>query len=185
MIKKILILFQIKLLSILKKDATDAKIKLYRIRGYKIGDKCRIFTELGGSEAYLVSIGDNVTISTNVTLLTHDNSIIKISHGKYTDLFGEITIGNNCFIGANATILPGVSLADGTIVAAGSIVTKSTDKPSMIIGGNPAKIIGNASDYYDKNKNKAFNCANLNKTKRKEIIENNRDKLIRKRALTK
>lgn len=183
-IKKMFLILKIKLLSFLRVDVTKLRINLYRIRGYKIGDNCRIFTELAGSEPYLVSIGNNVTLSTNIVLLTHDNSIIKISKKQYTDLFGEIIIGDNCFVGSNSIILPGVSLADNTIVAAGSVVTKSVKEPNLIIGGNPAKIIGNALDYYKKNEMYGLNCANLNMKDRKKLINNNKDKLIKKKFIS-
>ncbi len=180
-IKKLVLIIKIKILSLLRRDVTNLKIKLYRIRGYKIGSNCRIFTELAGAEPYLVSIGNNVSISTNVVFLTHDNSIIKVSKNKYTDLFGEIVIGDNCFIGANSIILPGVKLADNTIVAAGSVVTKSTNKSNMIIGGNPAKLLGNAEDFFIKNEQYAFNCSNMHKSERKKMIMSNKNKLIKKK----
>jgi acetyltransferase-like isoleucine patch superfamily enzyme len=53
---------------------------------------------------------------------------------------GPITIGNDVWIGAKSIILSGVSIGDGAIIAAGSIVTKDV-KPYAIVGGNPAKLI--------------------------------------------
>lgn len=52
-----------------------------------------------------------------------------------------VIISENCWIGANAVILPGVNLRPGTIVGAGSVVTKSFNVGNVIIAGNPAKII--------------------------------------------
>lgn len=78
-------------------------------------------------EPYLINIGNNVTVSTNVTFVTHDNSI-KLLYPEKSDVFGKIVIGNNCFVGENVTILYGVTLADNIIVAAGSVVTKSFSK---------------------------------------------------------
>ena len=68
------------------------------------------------SEPYLVRIGENVTISGNVTFVTHDNSISKISP-QYVNLFGYISIGDNCFLGQNSTIMYGCTLANNIIVA--------------------------------------------------------------------
>lgn len=115
----------------------------------KIGKNPRIFSDIMTTEPYLIEIGDNVTISSDVQLITHDNSIIKCNINA-TDLFGKITIGSNCFIGARSLILYGVTLADSTIVAAGSVVTKSVHESGKIIAGNPAKVIGNISDFADK-----------------------------------
>lgn len=96
-------------------------------------------------EPYLINIGNNVTVSTNVTFVTHDNSI-KLLYPEKSDVFGKIVIGNNCFVGENVTILYGVTLADNIIVAAGSVVTKSFSNSNIIIGGNPAHIINTC--YY-------------------------------------
>ncbi len=53
-----------------------------------------------------------------------------------------IVVGKNVWIGANATVLPGVTIGDGSIIAAGAVVTK--DVPTnVIVGGVPAKIIKN------------------------------------------
>lgn len=53
----------------------------------------------------------------------------------------DIIIGDNCWIGMNSTILPGVVLGNHTIVGAGSVVTKSFTEGHCVIAGNPAKII--------------------------------------------
>ena len=53
---------------------------------------------------------------------------------------GDIVIGNDVWIGANSTILPGVTIDDGAIIASGAVVTKNVKK-NTIVGGNPAKII--------------------------------------------
>ena len=112
----------------------------YRKSGAKIGKNCTICSNLDYCDTYMLTIGDDVTISTNVTFVTHDHSIYHIRK-KYGDLWGKIKIGNNCFIGENATILYGVELADNIIVAAGSVVTKSMFESGTIIGGNPARVI--------------------------------------------
>lgn len=124
-------------------------IRYYRSKGVSIGEKCLICSNIATSEAFLISIGDNTTISTNVSLLTHDYSAHIILQGK-SDLYGKISIGNNCFIGANSTILYGVTLGNNILVAAGSVVTKSFTEENIIIGGNPAKIIGNWDNYIRK-----------------------------------
>lgn len=114
----------------------------FRKRGAVIGSRTHIYTDISSAEPFLIQIGNDVTISSNVSLITHDASVKKYIEGK-TDVFGRIYIGNNCFIGMNTTILPGVTLADNCIVAAGSVVTKSVTEPGTVVGGNPARIIGN------------------------------------------
>lgn len=53
---------------------------------------------------------------------------------------GDTVVGNDVWIGANTTIMPGVRIGDGAIIATHSVVTKSI-KPYAIVGGNPAKVL--------------------------------------------
>lgn len=55
-------------------------------------------------------------------------------------LVGDISIGDNVFIGAKALILPGVRIADGAVVGAGAVISKDVP-PWTVVGGNPAKFI--------------------------------------------
>lgn len=100
----------------------EPMLKYYRKGGATIGDKCFICSNLDLCEKYMLIIGDNVTISTNVTFVTHDHSFYHVYPG-HGDLLGYINIGENCFIGENSTIMYGVTLAPRIIVAAGSVVT--------------------------------------------------------------
>lgn len=161
----------------LHKPYMKTRIKKYRLDGVCIGENCRIFTDLSFAEPYLVTIGNNVTISTNCNLITHDNSVIKFINNA-TDVVGRVSIGNNCFIGANSIILPGVTLADGTIVGAGSVVCKSVSEPNQVIAGNPAKIIASTNKLQEKYENSCFDFRKLNKQERKIQILSNEENLI-------
>ena len=144
--------------------------KWFRHHGMDIGDNCTICCNILPSEPYLVSIGNNVTVSAPVQLLTHDNSIIKLSQGRATDIFGAIRIGNNCFVGANTVILPGVTLSDNVIVAAGSVVTKSFLEENIIIGGNPARKIGTWDTSLQKNMRYAQNIKGLSAEEKRNLL---------------
>ena len=61
---------------------------------------------------------------------------------------GGVEICDNCWIGSNSLILKGVTLGNNTIVGAGSVVTKSFPE-NVIVGGNPAKIIGTLHEYFE------------------------------------
>ena len=107
-----------------------------------------------------ISIGDNCTL-TNCTILAHDASprpFMPVTR------VGKVRIGNNCFIGHSAIILPNVTIGDNTIVGAGSVVTKSTP-PNSVLGGVPARILCNTSDFIQKVNNdiedgkKVITCA--------------------------
>ena len=66
------------------------------------------------------------------------------------DTFGKITIKDWAYIGSGSHILPGVTIGEGALVAAGSIVTKSVP-PHTVVGGNPARIICSTEDYKKRN----------------------------------
>lgn len=87
-----------------------------------------------------------------------------------SDICGKITIGDNCFIGNRAIILYGVTIPDNTIVAAGSVVTKSISESGCIVAGNPAKVIGKVEDFLAKNKDKMLSLHGLSEDQRKSII---------------
>lgn len=129
-------------------------INYFRRKGVRIGDECLICSDISTPESFLISIGSDVTISSGVSLITHDYSSHLIIEGA-NNLYGRITIGNQCFIGGNSTIMYGVTLCDKIVVAAGSVVTKSFSEQEIIIGGNPAKKIGTWEDYRRKYTDKA------------------------------
>ena len=89
-----------------------------------------------------ISIGDNCRISHNVRMYTsspvpdQDFSNFK----NLTKRYGNTTIGNAVWIGANVFINPGVSVGDNAIIGANSVVTKDIE-PNAIVGGVPAKLI--------------------------------------------
>ncbi len=91
------------------------------------------FQDQGG-----ITIGDGVLIGHNVVLATlnHDFSPKKRS----TLHPAPIVIGENVWIGSNATIVPGVTIGNGSIIAAGAVVTKNVPE-NVVAGGVPAKII--------------------------------------------
>lgn len=114
--------------------------------GVQIGDNCRLTGNPNwGSEPWLITIGNDVLITQNVTFLTHDGSIHTMKRlGKEFDSlikYGRIKICDGCTIGNGATILPNVCIHENSIIAAGAVVTKDVPEGS-VVGGIPAKIIG-------------------------------------------
>lgn len=97
-----------------------------------INSGCR-FQDQGG-----ITIGDGALIGHNVVLATLNHEFAPERRGSMHP--APIAIGKNVWIGANATILPGVAIGDGAVVAAGAVVTK--DVPAnTVVGGVPARII--------------------------------------------
>lgn len=111
------------------------------------------------SERYsLIKIGRAVTLSRDVILLTHDYSIRNAvnafeenaENNKYKFL-KPITIGDNCFVGARAVILPGTEIGDDVIIGAGSVV-KGRIPSKTVWGGAPAHQLCTLEDYYRRHK---------------------------------
>lgn len=99
------------------------------------------------SHCWLISIGDNVTIAPRVHILCHDAST-KFTLG-YTKI-GRVSTGNNVFVGANTTILPGVFIGDNCIIGANSVLTRSIPSNSVAVG-NPCKVIKSYDEYITEN----------------------------------
>jgi acetyltransferase-like isoleucine patch superfamily enzyme len=85
-----------------------------------------------------IIIGKGTRIAPNVAIITANHNFQNLD--QYQD-GKDVIIGNNCWIGINSVILPGVTLGENTIVGAGSVVTKSFLEGNVVIVGNPAKII--------------------------------------------
>lgn len=80
-----------------------------------------------------IHIGKNTIIGYNTTILTHEYLI-----DEYR--LGDVYIGDHVMIGANSTILPGVTIGDRAVVGAGSVVTKDVP-PGTFVAGNPVRVI--------------------------------------------
>lgn len=83
-----------------------------------------------------ISIEDNVQIGPNVTIVTDNHDPVN----RYVLRCRPVRICRNAWIGANATIMPGVTVGEKAVIAGGAVVTK--DVPAnTVVGGNPAKVI--------------------------------------------
>ena len=91
------------------------------------------FQDQGG-----ITIGDGALIGHQVSIATINHAIDPEDRGSMT--FRPVVIGKNVWIGDHATILPGVTVGDGAIIAAGAVVTKDVP-PRAIVAGVPAKVI--------------------------------------------
>lgn len=162
-----------KILSRLLGRGNSYIVEQFRKDGIRIGEGTHIFSNLITSEPYLISIGSNCTISTEVCFLTHDASIgLFLDRKNKSDICGKITIGDNCFIGNRAILLYGVNIPNYTIVAAGSVVTKSIEESGCIVGGNPARVIGKVDTFLNKNQEYFLSLHNLSAEERKQAIIN-------------
>ncbi len=88
-----------------------------------------------------IILGENSTLAYKVTILTgaDPNGPYNKLSALYPPLKAPVVIGKDCWVGANSTILPGVTIGDYAVVAAGSVVTQ--DVPSgALVAGVPAKV---------------------------------------------
>ncbi len=141
----------------------EIKSVLLRWCGAKIGENVRICSSarfFGGGK---LDIGDDVWIGTDNVIHSVSKASIRIgnccdlgpgvmiltgshqidSNGKHIagkGTFANVEIGVGCWLGARCMILPGVSLAEKTVVAAGAVVTQDVNNTSMLIAGVPAVI---------------------------------------------
>jgi acetyltransferase-like isoleucine patch superfamily enzyme len=107
-------------------------------KGFKIGlnscinRQCLLDTRGG------IEIGNHVTIGPRVVIMTADHDILS---SQFKGRRRPVKIHNFAFIGTGAILLPGIEIGEGSVVAAGAVITKDTE-PYTIYGGTPAKEIG-------------------------------------------
>ena len=121
-----------------------------RKQGATVGENCRFLgvgTETLGSEPYLVTIGDHVTVTSGVRFITHDGGVW-VLRGEHPglDVFGRITVGNNVFIGLGSIVMPGVTIGDNVVIGAGSLVSNDIPRDAVAVGV-PARVVSTIEDY--------------------------------------
>lgn len=112
-----------------------------------IGDRCFINCNVTILDTHIVKIGDDVLIGPGTVITPASHAVNAILRAKPLYICHPITIGNKVWIGANATILPGVTIGDNAIVAAGAVVQDNVPA-NAVVGGVPAKVI----KYIDQNR---------------------------------
>lgn len=124
----------------------DRYLKKCIQRGLIIGKSCVVLDGVSFDDtnyAFLIQLGDCVTVGRNVRFLAHDASmrrslgIVKI---------GLIRVGSHVFIGENSIILPGVEIGEYTVIGAGSVVSSNVPARS-VFAGSPAKYICSYDDF--------------------------------------
>jgi len=174
MIKRIIRLFSI------IRNRLYSPEKYARHLGVKIGKNCYIDTRNWSSEPYLVTIGNNCQITHCVSIYTHGGGQAVRTIDPNFDVFGKVVIEDWAYIGAYAQIMPGVTIGEGALVAAGSIVTKSV-APHTIVGGNPARYICTVEEYYERNKKYNVGTKGLSPQEKKRVLLSlDEDKFVKK-----
>jgi acetyltransferase-like isoleucine patch superfamily enzyme len=108
--------------------------------GVRLGERCVINHGcLLDGRRFAIQVGNDVSIGPEAVILTigHDPR-----SADFSDRGGAVSIGDHVWIGFRAIVLPGVSIGEGAVVGAGSVVTRDVP-PFAIVAGNPARLIGN------------------------------------------
>ena len=160
----------------LKPSEQEAKAALLKEMFAEIGENCYIETPFhanwGGRHIHFgrfiyanfnctfvddthIYVGDYTQFGPNVVLATAGHPILPELRKKGYQYNAPIRIGCNCWLGANVSVMPGVTIGDNVVIGAGSVVTK--DLPSNVIAvGNPCKILREVDDrdreFYFKDK---------------------------------
>lgn len=159
-----------------KPTQLDLREKMLREMFAEIGENCYIeppfYANWGGHHCHFgnsvycnfgctfvddthIFVGDCTMFGPNVTVATAGHPILPELREQAYQYNASVHIGKNCWIGAGAVILPGVTIGDNTVIGAGSVVTK--DIPSNVVAvGNPCRVLREISEhdkiYYFKDK---------------------------------
>lgn len=121
-----------------------------------------------------IAFHNNIVVASNVSFLTHDAIHLVLNRylkqQKIPENIGCIEVMDDCFIGANSTIMPNVRIGPKAIVAAGSMVTKDVP-PGEIWGGVPAKCIGYFDDLLKKRSELCFQMENIKMPKSQNMVD--------------
>lgn len=172
-------------MNIIKRLLNEVRYILYpplkwaKYIGVNIGENNLIGKCHWSSEPYLITVGSHCQLTT-CRIFTHGGGQVVRHIDPSFDAFGKVVIGDYVYIGTNALILPGVTIGDHVLVAAGTVVTKSIPS-GVVVAGNPAKIICTIDDFYARNKKYNTKTKGLNsKEKKQYLLKMREDMFIKK-----
>lgn len=109
-------------------------------RNISIGDNVFINFNMTILDEAEVTIGNNVFIGPNVSIYTPCHPLVADERNTGVEWAEPVTIGNDVWIGGNTVILPGVTIGDGAVVGAGSVVSRDVPEASLVVGC-PAHVV--------------------------------------------
>lgn len=125
-------------------------VRFARRLGVRVGSGCLLIAPTAatfGGEPFLVWLGNNVVISTEVRMVTHDGGIwVGRALDPSFDVFGPVIVRSGAFVGIRAILLPGAVVGEGAVIAAGAVVAGDVP-PGVVAGGVPARPICSVEDY--------------------------------------
>ena len=157
--------------------------KRARHEGVIMGHHNLIMSKFWDTEAYLIKIGNYCQITEESRIYTHGGSLVAREKYPNFDFFGKVELGNRVYVGAGARIMPGVTIGDNVLIAAGSIVTKSIPS-NVVVAGNPAKFVCTLDKYIEKNLPYNTDSKKLNfEAKKKFLLALPEEKFIKKKYI--
>ena len=135
------------------------------------------------AEPYLIKIGNGCQITRGVLFFTHGGAGAVRKRYPEFDTFGKIVVGDYVYLGCNSLVMPGVTIGNNVIVAAGSVVTKSIPD-NVVVGGNPARFICTIEEYIKRNMKYNTATYGMKKNGKKAyLLSLDEDKFIKKGTL--
>lgn len=170
--KQKLIRFLKRLFWSLEKQAREA--------GVTMGSNNYIASRFWSTEPYLIKIGSYCQLTEDSRIYTHGGAQVTRKMYPNFDVFGKVVLGDRVYVGNGAKIMPGVTIGDQVLIAAGSVVTKSIPS-NVVVAGNPARYICTLDEYIERNLAYNTNTKSLNpKDKKKFLLAQPDDKFIKK-----
>lgn len=146
-----------------KASEYDKEITDLVSKGMTVGEDCHFYSGEGFDHIYphLISFGDHVTVSTNVTILAHDASTNVVKCGTK---LGRVTVGSNVFIGTGTTILCNTKIGNNVVIGASTLVNRDLPDDG-VYAGIPVRRICSIQEYEAKTKALRETAPDLSKIK--------------------
>ena len=136
-------------------------VRYARAIGVKVGRDCKLISTNFGTEPFLITLGDRVEVTHGVQFITHDGGVwVLRDELPDIDVVAPIVVGDHCFLGSHAIILPGVTIGRRSLVAAGAVVTRDVPAES-VVGGCPARVISTIAEYRERSVARALNIKRM------------------------
>lgn len=124
-------------MSLPRSSSIHWRAEFYAPERVVVGRWCTI-----GDTAFLdgrsgLTIGDSVNLGSHVSIYTRQHDV---DSPDFAEVGGPVVIGDHAWVASHAIVLPGISIGEGAVVAAGAVVTKDVE-PYTLVGGNPARPI--------------------------------------------
>jgi acetyltransferase-like isoleucine patch superfamily enzyme len=138
--------FAQKLLHLLARSCIHGglRLALYKAMGIAIGRHAYVGMDTWLDDQFpeLIVIEDDVVISFRVTVVVHDDArrMDRVEPGQLQGTVAPVVLKRGCYLGAGALLLPGVTVGERAVVAAGAVVTRDVP-PGKVVAGVPARVI--------------------------------------------